>query len=78
MARAMLRESTKILVMDESTANVDVKTESLIRETMRRRFDGCTVLIVSHRRENVAWCDKVIELENGEIKAFGPPSSILD
>lgn len=78
LARAMLRESTQILVMDESTANVDVKTESLIRETIQRRFKRCTVLIVSHRAENVAWCDKVMELENGEIKGFGAPSLILD
>ena len=46
--------------MDESTANVDVKTEAVIRGSLMKRFKDKTVLIVSHRIENVEWCDRVL------------------
>ena len=61
LARAMLREHTLILAMDESTSNVDVKTESTIRR-VKEQFKEKTVVIVSHRVENVDWCDRVVVL----------------
>ena len=60
LARALLRESSLIVAMDEPTANVDVKTEAVIRRSLMRRFKEKTVLIVSHRIENVEWCDRVV------------------
>ena len=46
LARAMLREHTLILAMDESTSNVDVKTESTIRRSVMEQFKEKTVVIV--------------------------------
>ena len=60
--------------MDESTANVDVKTEGVIRRSVMKRFKEKTVVIVSHRIENVDWCDRVLVMESGKVKAFGAPS----
>lgn len=62
LARAMLREGTQILAMDETTASVDLKTEAVIRKSIKRRFSESTVVVVSHRMENVEWCDKVLML----------------
>ena len=47
LARAMLREHTLILGMDESTSNVDVKTESTIRRSVKEQFKEKTVVIVA-------------------------------
>ncbi|XP_054570748.1 multidrug resistance-associated protein 1 [Eptesicus fuscus] len=76
LARALLRK-TKILVLDEATAAVDLETDDLIQSTIRTQFDDCTVLTIAHRLNTIMDYTRVIVLDKGEIRESGTPSDLL-
>ncbi|KAI6234102.1 hypothetical protein M3Y99_00844400 [Aphelenchoides fujianensis] len=76
LARALLRRS-KILVLDEATAAVDVSTDALIQETIRRQFADSTVLTIAHRLNTILDYDKVMVLDSGVIREFASPQELL-
>uniref|UniRef100_A0A0P6JV06 Multidrug resistance-associated protein 1 n=1 Tax=Heterocephalus glaber TaxID=10181 RepID=A0A0P6JV06_HETGA len=76
LARALLRK-TKILVLDEATAAVDLETDDLIQSTIRTQFEDCTVLTIAHRLNTIMDYTRVIVLDKGEIRECGTPSDLL-
>uniref|UniRef100_A0A8D1AN97 Multidrug resistance-associated protein 1 n=1 Tax=Sus scrofa TaxID=9823 RepID=A0A8D1AN97_PIG len=76
LARALLRK-TKILVLDEATAAVDLETDDLIQSTIRTQFHDCTVLTIAHRLNTIMDYTRVIVLDKGEIREHGSPSELL-
>ncbi|XP_067909266.1 canalicular multispecific organic anion transporter 1 isoform X2 [Heterodontus francisci] len=76
LARALLRKS-KILVLDEATAAVDLETDNLIQTTIRTEFADCTVLIIAHRLHTIMDSTRVMVLDAGRIIEFDTPSVLL-
>eukprot|EP00262_Sarcandra_glabra_P011548 TRINITY_DN2799_c0_g1_i1.p1 TRINITY_DN2799_c0_g1~~TRINITY_DN2799_c0_g1_i1.p1 ORF type:complete len:1626 (+),score=287.39 TRINITY_DN2799_c0_g1_i1:361-5238(+) len=76
LARALLRRS-KILVLDEATAAVDVRTDALIQKTIREEFKSCTMLIIAHRLNTIIDCDRVLLLNAGQVLEYDTPEELL-
>ncbi|XP_066145734.1 multidrug resistance-associated protein 1 isoform X1 [Euwallacea fornicatus] len=76
LARALLRK-TKILILDEATAAVDLETDDLIQRTIKTEFKECTVLTIAHRLNTIMDSDRVIVLDKGRIVEFDTPSNLL-
>ncbi|KAH7568510.1 hypothetical protein JRO89_XS06G0008700 [Xanthoceras sorbifolium] len=76
LARALLRRS-KILVLDEATAAVDVRTDALIQKTIREEFKSCTMLIIAHRLNTIIDSDRVLLLDSGRVLEYDTPEELL-
>ncbi|KAI7871902.1 multi drug resistance-associated protein MRP [Spinellus fusiger] len=76
LARALLRRTT-VLVLDEATAAIDVETDSIIQETIRRQFSHCTILTIAHRINTVMDSDRILVLDKGEIAELDSPATLL-
>uniref|UniRef100_A0AAQ4S871 Multidrug resistance-associated protein 1 n=1 Tax=Gasterosteus aculeatus aculeatus TaxID=481459 RepID=A0AAQ4S871_GASAC len=76
LARALLRK-TKILVLDEATAAVDMETDNLIQSTIRSQFEDCTVLTIAHRLNTVMDYTRILVLDKGEMAEFDAPHNLL-
>ncbi|XP_042765225.1 ATP-binding cassette sub-family C member 2 [Panthera leo] len=76
LARALLRKS-KILIMDEATAAVDIETDHLIQTTIQKEFSHCTTITIAHRLHTIMDSDKIMVLDNGKIVEYGTPNELL-
>ncbi|XP_078611217.1 multidrug resistance-associated protein 1-like [Branchiostoma floridae x Branchiostoma japonicum] len=76
LARALLRKS-KILVLDEATAAVDLETDDLIQSTIRTQFADCTVLTIAHRLNTIMDSTRVLVLDAGQIEEFDTPENLI-
>ncbi|XP_077114465.1 ATP-binding cassette sub-family C member 2 [Ranitomeya variabilis] len=76
LARALLRKS-KILILDEATAAVDLETDNLIQRTIRSEFSDCTVLTIAHRLHTIMDSNKVMVLDAGKIIEYDSPGDLL-
>jgi ATP-binding cassette subfamily B protein len=69
LARAFLKDAP-ILILDEPTSSVDVKTEAMIMEAMTRLMRGRTTFMIAHRLSTLANCDVRLQIEGGRVIDF--------
>ncbi|KAJ8363811.1 hypothetical protein SKAU_G00126420 [Synaphobranchus kaupii] len=76
LARALLRK-TRILILDEATAAIDLETDDLIQSTIRTQFEDCTVFTIAHRLNTILDYTRVLVLDKGQIAEFDTPTNLL-
>ncbi|CAJ0925414.1 3380_t:CDS:2 [Entrophospora sp. SA101] len=76
-ARALLRRS-KIIILDEATANVDPDTDDKIQKIIQNEFKYNTVLCVSNQYKNIINFDKIFVLDEGRVVEFDTPDQLLN
>jgi ABC-type multidrug transport system fused ATPase/permease subunit len=76
IARAAIN-STKILILDEATAAIDLPTHNRIQEFLKERFTDTTMIIIAHRLDTVMECNRVLVLDTGSVAEFEDPKVLL-
>jgi ATP-binding cassette, subfamily B, bacterial len=69
LARAILKDAP-ILVLDEPTSSVDVRTESVIMDAMERLMSGRTTFMIAHRLGTLSSCDIRLQIEDGQVASM--------
>lgn len=77
IARALMKDAP-ILILDDSVSAVDTKTEKVILDNLRAKRQGKTTILIAHRISTVEQLDKIIFVENGEIRAVGTHKELYE
>jgi ABC-type multidrug transport system fused ATPase/permease subunit len=76
-ARALVADP-RILVLDEATSNVDVHTETLIEQGLRRLVAGRTAIVIAHRLSTIRGAGRILVLEQGQVVEDGTHDELLE
>jgi ATP-binding cassette subfamily B protein len=76
-ARALLAEP-RILILDEATSNVDVRTERVIEQALERLLHGRSAIVIAHRLSTIRRAGKIVVLEHGEIVEAGTHDELIE
>ncbi|XP_038067062.1 ATP-binding cassette sub-family C member 8-like isoform X2 [Patiria miniata] len=76
LARAFLRK-TRILVMDEATASIDLETDAILQDVVACAFKERTVLTIAHRVQTILDSDHILVLNEGRIAEYDTPQNLL-
>jgi ATP-binding cassette subfamily B protein len=75
-ARAAIADP-RILILDEATSNVDVRTEARIEQGLRRLLAGRTAIVIAHRLSTIRQAGRIVVLDKGEIAEQGTHEELL-
>ena len=76
IARALVKKA-EILILDDATSAVDTDTEVKIRSSLKKYAKDLTCILIAHRITSVMSADKIIVIDNGEIKGIGSHAELL-
>jgi ATP-binding cassette subfamily B protein len=77
IARALLADAP-ILLLDESTSNLDGRNEQLLRESLQAASVGRTVVVIAHRLSTVVDADQIVVVDAGRVLARGTHEELVD
>lgn len=67
----------EVLILDEPTSNMDTDSELMLQKRLQTVMDGRTVVLVTHRLSMLRIVERLIVMENGQIKMDGPRDAVL-
>jgi ATP-binding cassette subfamily B protein len=76
IARALIRDP-RIIILDEATSSLDVRSEALVQQAVERLIAGRTTLIVAHRLSTIRTAHRVVVMKNGEIVEIGDAGELV-
>ena len=76
IARGLLMKN-KLVLVDEASSNIDMKTEKFFLRSIKEKFHDCTVLMIAHRLNTIIDFEKMLVLQDGEVVEFGPTEELL-
>jgi ABC-type multidrug transport system fused ATPase/permease subunit len=76
LARALLRKG-RIIVMDEVSSSIDISTDKVIQEVIRKEFEGATIISIAHRLDSIIDFDRIAVLSDGRLVEFDTPQALL-
>ncbi|WP_298972222.1 ABC transporter ATP-binding protein [uncultured Fusobacterium sp.] len=76
IARALIK-NPEIMILDEATSALDSESEKLVQEALDSLMEGRTTFVIAHRLSTIVRADKIVVMENGEIKEMGTHSELL-
>ena len=77
LARALVKDS-RIILLDEATASVDLDTDAKIQNTIRTEFGDRTLLCIAHRLTTIIGYDRVVVMDDGRVSEFDTPLALFD
>lgn len=77
IARALI-QNPSIMILDEATSALDTESERLVQEALETLMKGRTTFVIAHRLSTIINADKIVVLENGEIKEVGTHQQLLE
>jgi len=76
IARALLKDAP-ILILDEATSQLDAESEQLVQRALGNLMVGRTVFVIAHRLATVRGADRIVVLDEGEIREMGTHAELL-
>ena len=76
IARALIK-NPEIMILDEATSALDSESEKLVQEALDSLMEGRTTFVIAHRLSTIVRADKIVVMENGEIKEIGTHSELI-
>ena len=73
----MLVEHTPVMIFDDSLSAVDAQTDAMIREALKKRMAGTTVILIAHRITTLMQADCIMVLEDGEVAEMGSHDELM-
>ncbi|KAJ7827858.1 multidrug resistance-associated ABC transporter [Mycena olivaceomarginata] len=77
LCRALVKNSP-IIVLDEATSSVDVETDAKLQRTIRTEFAASTLLCIAHRLNTIAYYDRILVMDQGEVAEFDTVLNLFD